>query len=589
MNKTLIFLIILVLFFQCKNDVNAAHGSLNLDFELNVHSTLLPRMWHISGENVDIYLDSREKHSGRFSLKMEVPSQSNANGRLTGRLPIETFAGKTVELKGWIKTQNVQNGYAGLWFRVDGSCGNVLGFENMDDRGLSGNNDWTQVSIKMDINKDAKNIRFGGILTGEGIAWFDNFELYINDEKYIDPIVSKKKHLSRREISELRNYIHPLRTYEPDGGDTSDLDILNKLIGNSRVVALGEVSHGSSEIFKMKNRIIQYLAENKDFDVFSIEAGMPEAYRVNDYVIHGKGNPTQLIWGMQYWMWATEEVLDMVRWMRRFNQPTRRIKFTGFDMQVYDGAINELLNAFKGSENVEKEINDLKRILDATSAWIQREDIRENVFERINSILSFLEHSIETSSFQISKKAWLKQNIVIIQQNLGIHDASFFNYMGRDQAMANNFMWIKEQNPNSKFVIWAHNIHIMKADQLMGHRLAQKLGDDYVSFGFTFFDGSFTAWGSHGLTAYEAAPAYRGTLEYLLNQVNEPIFILDLKKIRASNSQYTEWLRQQLDYRIAGSIGGDRISNEFMNRKVVNDFDYLVFIRTSTPSVLLPR
>jgi len=545
-------------------------------------------MWHIGGEGVNIYLDKREKHSGKFSLKMEIPSQSNADGRLTGRLPIETFAGKNVEFKGWIKTQNVQNGYAGLWLRADDATGQTLSFDNMHERGLSGNNAWTQVSIKMDISESAKNIRFGGVFTGEGTAWFDNFELYINGEKYIDPIVPDKKRLSRKEISELRNYIYPLRTYNPDGGNTSDLDILSKLIGSSRVVALGEVSHGSSEIFKMKNRIIQYLAENKDFDIFSIEASMPEAYRMNDYVVHGKGDPRQLIWGMQYWMWATEEVLDIVEWMRRFNQSKQRIKFTGFDMQSHEGAVSELLNAFRGNENVENKIADLKIILNNVSLWIHRESARENVMKQFNSILSFLQHSIDTSALQTSEKAWLQQNVVIIQQYLKSVKTDNL-VMLRDKSMANNFMWIKEQNPNSKFVIWAHNIHIMKADQLMGHHLAQKLGDDYVTFGFTFFDGSFSAWGNDGLTVYEAAPAYRGTLEYLLNQLNEPIFILDLRRIKANNSRYTEWLRQRLDYRVVGALGGGRVSNEFMNRKIVNDFDYLIFIRTSTPSVLLPR
>ena len=55
-----------------------------------------------------------------------------------------------------------------------------------DKTRLTGNNDWTQVSIKMDISEKAASIGFGGQFTGKGTVWFDNLELYINGEKYVD-------------------------------------------------------------------------------------------------------------------------------------------------------------------------------------------------------------------------------------------------------------------------------------------------------------------------------------------------------------------------------------------------------------------
>ena len=62
---------------------------------------------------------------------------------------------------------------------------------------------------------------------------------------------------------------------------------------------------------------------------------MPEAYRVNDYVLHGKGDPKALLRGMYFWTWDTQEVLDMILWMRKFNESGKgRIQFLGFDMQT---------------------------------------------------------------------------------------------------------------------------------------------------------------------------------------------------------------------------------------------------------------
>jgi len=125
----------------------------------------------------------------------------------------------------------------------------------------------------------------------------------------------------------------------------------------------------------------------------------------------------------------------------------------------------------------------------------------------------------------------------------------------------------------------------MKTDSVMGFYLEQKLSDNYTTFGFTFFDGSFTAVGNNGLTSYDAIQAYAGTLEYILNQINEPIFILDLKKVKLDNNKNIEWLMKRLAYRSVDGIGGSQY--EFQSRKITDDFDYLIFIKTSSPSHLL--
>lgn len=117
--------------------------------------------------------------------------------------------------------------------------------------------------------------------------------------------------------------------------DRHDLQALRKLIGDARIVSLGEATHGTREIFELKHRLIEFLATDMGFTIFSIEANMPEAYRLNDYVLHGTGDPAELLRGLYFWTWNTEEVLDLIRWMREFNASGRgRLQFTGFDMQT---------------------------------------------------------------------------------------------------------------------------------------------------------------------------------------------------------------------------------------------------------------
>src|ERR1700761_354618 len=135
-------------------------------------------------------------------------------------------------------------------------------------------------------------------------------------------------------IQWLRENAAPLQTVEAGHG-FADLRPLGQMIGNARIVELGEATHGTREFFQLKHRLIEFLASQKEFTIFSIEANMPEAYRLNDFVLNGAGDPKQLLKGMYFWTWNTEEVLDMILWMREFNRSGKaRIEFTGFDMQT---------------------------------------------------------------------------------------------------------------------------------------------------------------------------------------------------------------------------------------------------------------
>src|SRR5215813_6529799 len=130
----------------------------------------------------------------------------------------------------------------------------------------------------------------------------------------------------------------PLKTVEAGHG-FDDMQPLKKIVGDARVVELGEATHGTREFFQLKHRMLEFLASEMGFTIFSIEANMPEAYRLNEYVLTGKGDPKALLKGMYFWTWDTQEVLDMIQWMRQFNASGKgRVEFTGFDMQTPDVA-----------------------------------------------------------------------------------------------------------------------------------------------------------------------------------------------------------------------------------------------------------
>jgi hypothetical protein len=123
-------------------------------------------------------------------LRAATPQRQSGSsfGVATGTFPVKDAAGKTVRFSAWIKTENVRNGYAGLWWRVDGPGeGNnrgLLAFDNSEARfidgqpapgngtlrGATGTTPWTLYEFELPVGKAASNINFGVLLTGTGTA-----------------------------------------------------------------------------------------------------------------------------------------------------------------------------------------------------------------------------------------------------------------------------------------------------------------------------------------------------------------------------------------------------------------------------------
>lgn len=557
----------------------------NLDFEYAT-ADKQPVQWDMPDTPYHGYvtlLDFGQKQHGTASLRMEqIDPEKSGWAIFSQTLPASLVAGRDVSLSGWIRTQDLTDGFADLL---------LIEYEQVDynkypldtlNRGVRNSSEWTRISLSKRIDKHTSGVEIGGILKGRGPAWFDNLELTIDGKPFRDTLVpAPKSRLTREDKRELRKYVYPLRTFDPEEENSSDLHVLNELIGESSVVALGENSHGSSEIYKMKERLIRYMAKNMGFDIFSIEANMPESYHVNTYMHDGQGAPKHLIYGMGMWIWDTREMLSLVKWMRSFNQFDGKIDFTGFDMQSSDESVAILKTAFKDDGHAAQLLGRIEAALKKVVSFssIGNFQIDPKIAENIKHDLTQLENRIDLLSIGERRKAWLRQNTTLIRQFLGQGPLVW-----RDRCMADNLLWIKRQNPSSRIVVWAHNGHIEKNTSMMGDILQDSLVRDYVNFGFTFHDGKYTGMRRGGRElVHKAQQAYPGTLEYLLDKLGEPVFILDLKKMREQGSPALAWI-DELWFRHVGVV---KIDNEFSDRSVTDKFDYLLFIRESSPSHLL--
>ncbi|BAU54833.1 Peptidase family S41 [Mucilaginibacter gotjawali] len=128
-----------------------------------------------------VKVDSVIKQHGKYSLSIEKVSDDSGFGVIDYIIP-KTFKGQKIQLRGFLKTENVNSGYAGLWLRIDGTD-KIIAFDNMHDRGVKGNTDWKEYTIDLDYDSSAAiNINAGALLIGDGKLWADNFKLFIDGQ-----------------------------------------------------------------------------------------------------------------------------------------------------------------------------------------------------------------------------------------------------------------------------------------------------------------------------------------------------------------------------------------------------------------------
>lgn len=99
-------------------------------------------------------------------------------GTLMQRLDAERYRGKRVRLAGWLRTEAVdhEEGWAGLWMRIDGAGGRTLAFDNTSEAPVRGTTGWSRVAVVLDIDDRAEAVAFGFMLVGSGRVWADDLE-----------------------------------------------------------------------------------------------------------------------------------------------------------------------------------------------------------------------------------------------------------------------------------------------------------------------------------------------------------------------------------------------------------------------------
>jgi hypothetical protein len=134
--------------------------------------------WSTSPANSAV-ADDAIKRTGFWSARLERTDTSEGDfSGLSKNIPLDV-AGKTIRLRGFLKTENV-TGFVSLWIRQDGGS-SAVAFATTQGRGMKGTNDWHEHTVTLPLDADSRQLVFGALISGSGKAWVDDLELTVDD------------------------------------------------------------------------------------------------------------------------------------------------------------------------------------------------------------------------------------------------------------------------------------------------------------------------------------------------------------------------------------------------------------------------
>ena len=378
-------------------------------------------------------------------------------------------------------------------------------------------------------------------------------------------------------VAALERAAHPLRTVEP-GGDTGDLRPLARMIGDARVVGLGEATHSSHDFFALKHRVFRQLVAEKGFRTFALEAPWSTGLRLNAYVLHGKGDPRRIMreeFQRDYQWWNNTDYLRLVEWMRAYNvrHPDDPVRFMGDDIawsgpELYDAVSDHVAATDPGASARLAELYRGLRPTVATGPYIEQYLTRPyaermEMAARTSRALELVRGLPAGADREAHDRA--VQNATVIDQTAHQYAWDLENpaqaaeaMRYRDRAMAANVVWW-HRHTGTKVLLAAHNNHVgyvpddpAQYPKVQGAYLRDSLGGGYLNIGLTFHQGSFNATGFDDdiVRRWTLGPLGPDSNEHTLDRVRHRDYVVDL---RTAAPPARDWLRQARPTRSIGT------------------------------------
>lgn len=345
-----------------------------------------------------------------------------------------------------------------------------------------------------------------------------------------------------------------------------DLEMLKPLLHDKRIVFLGESSHGVAQFNLAKTRLIQFLHQDMGYNVLAFESGMGNVMNAQGQI--DKQAALQTMKDAIFGVWWTKETLPLFDYAKSTQATEQPLVLTGFDIQQQGAFTN---GDWLQNPKLAQQFNEAEKQL---AEWSSGKDLKGyqkvkatiiDVYKQVKSQIQIKEkelqaaypkepHIVKLMDRTLADRIRLADKYIelTIQSNTDIEQNNIESFLQtmewRDQAMMENLLWLAEEvYPTEKFIVWAHNDHIRKAQSdVMGSPypvklMGERLPDIYKKYSYVL--GLYMTSGETANNMGEPMPVLppvKGSIEDILSSTNKPYTFIDLRN--RQNERGNSWM-----------------------------------------------
>ncbi len=344
---------------------------------------------------------------------------------------------------------------------------------------------------------------------------------------------------------------------------SADLAPLLQRIGDARVVLLGEATHGTSEFYRMRERISRELIEQKGFSFIAIEGDWPDAARIDHYVRHATYPASEWTAFARFpaWMWRNREVREFVDWLRKHNgqvEPAMRVAFHGLDLYSLYTSIRSVLTYLDDIDPQTAEV--ARQRYGCLTPW--QADPATYGHAALTGAYQTCEHEVVSMLTELLQKhrAYAEhdgerfldavQNAKLVASAEQYYRIMYYGSRAswnlRDSHMFGTLRNLLHfHGPGSKAIVWAHNSHVgdsaatemsARGEYNIGHLCREEFGGACYSIGFGTDSGTVAAasdWDGP-MEIKTVRPALQESYERVCHDAGIARFLLPLRESKSA-------------------------------------------------------
>lgn len=369
-------------------------------------------------------------------------------------------------------------------------------------------------------------------------------------------------------VESLNSAIRPIEILKGDSS-FNDINFLQETLKSKEIIALGEVTHGTAEVFDYKDRLARFLVTNLGYRAIAFEADFIAIEHIDNYIT---GKTDSIIPAAGTAIRMTNN--SMIEWLKRYNRDkiaTDKVHVYGLELRNYTNIFNKMLATFPDLDSSDSGL---------MTAYLAKPFNSKITMEEVKGVKAIV---LKLQALPLSD---INRQYLDMLVQLNDSDAKR-GY--RDSYMAKNAEWIKERAKHRKLIVWAHNGHLKKTESYnyptLGTQLDKKFGPKYYVIGTDFNSGKayvniyvarnkpLLGFQPHYYLAVKSDRWY----EYFFTQCKYKNFILDIE-VASKDPVLKDFLEKPLNMR---NIGAWSIP-EGEKRSISKNFDLIVYFDKTT-------